>query len=311
MRTRFLPRKRPEPAPDPRVVGTQIELDGLTLRGGVPEQHESGAFMAFTELDGWFNPPASSGETTDRVLAHGGWDNRATYGARYITVKGIVWGLDDTTIEAGLNALAAAIPLDERRPFVVRRHGFTQHVMARQEDQPVFDWDGGDTAEFDLQFSAADYRRLQGNGTGGIGGDGWTRLGPDGLPSTSGGLSVPFTVPFAIRATTTSGRLTVATNGTAPPNVVVEFHGPVEDPGIWCLETGQRLWFNISLTRGQTLSVDLARHSVLLNGVSRRSTKRGDWIDLPRGAGSRTFEFTSPTFNSDARFTINYQEGWL
>lgn len=305
MRTRFSTRREAEQKPDPRVYGTQIELDGLVLRGGIPEQHETGAYMAFTELEGWWEPTKSSGETTERILAHGGWDNRAFYGARYITVRGILWGDNDRQIEAGLNALAAAIPLDQRRPLAVRRHGEVLHVMARQEDQPQFDWQGGDTAEFDIQFSAADYRRLVGDGSPDAD---WTIHGPVGVPASRGGITFPLKFPIKSDAETTTGRITTHLAGTAPPNVVVEFDGPVDQPSVRDIPSSKRTWFDISLSAGQTLTVNLNTHEVLLNGVSRRGTRRGTWI---KPAREHVLEFTANGSNDQGRMTVRTQEAYL
>lgn len=301
MRTRFGAYRPPAAQQDPRVVGTQVELDGLVLRGGVPEQHVTGAWLVFTELEGWWEPTASSGETTARTLAHGGWDNRAFRGPRYITVRGIVWAETTGAIEAALDALASAIPLDERRPFVVRRDGTAYHVMARQEDQPEFAWMGTDTAEFDIQLSAADHRRLAGDG----GGDSWRIHGPVALPSRQGGLRFPLKFPIRSDGTTTSGRIVLDLGGTAAPNTVVDFHGPVVEPGVLEVGTGRRLWFAITLTPGQVLSVDLNNRSVLLNGVSRRGTRRGEWIDPKR---QQLLEFATSTTNLDARMSVRTQE---
>lgn len=304
MRTRFKPRRTPDPTPDPRLVGTQIELGDIVLRAGIPQQHETGAMFSFTELDGWWEPPASSGETTSRVLAHGGWDNRGFYDPRFFTLKGIIWGDTDSIIEAGIAALNAVIPVDERRPFVLRRHGKTQHVMARQEDQPKIDWHGTDVAEFDIQFSASDYRKFAGEGRE----QDWHVHGPVSLPASRGGITFPLKFPIRSDAQTSSGRIPISLAGNAPPKEVVEFTGPVANPSVRDMQANQRLWFDITLSEGQTLTVDLGTHSVLLNGVSRRGTRRGTWI---KPSANHTLEFTASSTSTDARMLVRTQEAYL
>lgn len=289
-----------------RVKGTRVVLDGLTLTAGHPDRHESGAFMVLTELSGWWEPTTSSGATTPRLLAHGGWDNRAFRGPRYITVKGVVWGdtLDD--VERGLAAVSAAIPLDDRRPFVVYRDGRAQHVWARQEGQPVFDWAGHVAARFDIQLSAADHRKLAGDGTDA----GWREVGPIGLPTKRGGLRAPFTAPFMSDATIVSGRASINIDryAAAAPNVEIVFVGPVNRPGVRDVDTGVRMQFDVQLDTGDELVVDLRGHTVMLNGASRRGTRRGRWL-TPRPG--QELEFTAQTFNEDARMLIRILEASL
>lgn len=252
MRTRFTEKRRPV---DPRVYGTTAEMNGLVIRGGVPQRHEpSGAYIAMTELDGWWGTTGSSGETTARTLAHGGWDNRAFWLPRYFTIVGIVWGDTDEQVEAGINAVAGAIPLDERRPFVLYRHGVPQYVMARLEGDPEFTWDGGEVAEFNIQLSATDYRKMSGTGRG------ETRVqhGPvQGL----------------------GARLEVRTDGTAPPTTELVVRGTITRPAIIDVSTGHEMWLPITMLANHTLTINLTTREVDLNGANRRSWRRGRWIE--------------------------------
>lgn len=79
---------------------------------------------------------------------------------------------------------------------------------------------------------------------------------------------------------------TNAGNVGAPP--LVTFHGPVINPGVRLLETGQSVQVNISLGSSDSLEVDFDIHSILLNGTSRRALLDADseWFELQPGVNT-------------------------
>lgn len=305
MRTRFTPIPEARTPPDPRVTGVHLELGGLAITGMVPRREPWGRVW-FQNLDGWWNRPGSTGESTQRLLAHGGWDNRAFFTPRIIEITGLIDAPSRPALREGIEDLMSRIPLDVREPLVVREDGLTRHVMARQSGDPDVAWEQGGRllAEWNIQLSAADHRKLTGDGTG----DSWRTHGPVSLPMRRGGIRFPLRFPWRSDAVTTSGRITLALAGTATPSIRVEFHGPVTRPGVREIGSGRRLWFDLTLTEGQTLSVDLITRSVLMNGVSRRGTRRGDWI-TPQAR--MALEFVTGTYSEAARMSVLTQEAWL
>lgn len=303
MRTRFTPITPPPTPPDQRVHGVHLDLDGFRITGMTPRR-ESWGVIWFNTLEGWWDAPGTTGQTNQHMFADGGWNTRAFRTPRVIEVTGQIHGPDRPSVREGIETLMSHIPLDDEKPLVVTEDGLVRHCMVRQAGDPDAKWAKGPTlmAEWNIQLVSADSRKLAGDGTPT---SGWKIYGPVGLPSTTGGLTVPHFVPFAIDAETNSGRVELALGGTATPTIIIEFAGPVSTPGIWNVDTGESMRFDISLSRGQTLVVDLLNRSVRLNGVSRRSTMRGQWLQIgPRDV----LEFTAGIFTDDARMTVRAQE---
>lgn len=132
------------------------------------------------------------------------------------------------------------------------------------------------------------------------------------LPTYTGGLSVPFTVPFTISGTLVGGFADITNMGTAETGLLLRIDGPVVSPSVWLVHddgTVQRSNFDITLTAGQWLDVDTKAQTVLLNGaVSRRGQTTGDWPLLP--AGTHRVRWNAAIYNSDARLTVRYRSAW-
>ena len=305
MRTRFSPVLEESVSPPPELSGVNLLLGGVSITGTpLAAPYEAGYW--FTSLAGWWDAADSTGQTTQFLSADGGWSNRAYRAFRQIDITGHVEAGSRPELRDAVEQLMAAIPVDPLVPLVVYEDGLARHCMVRMSGQPKVSWAGGHlpVADFNISLVAPDPRKLAGPG-----GDlGWRVLGPVGLPSTTGGLTFQFTLPTAFTAVTTSGQVTLDFEGTAVPNAVVEFTGPVLNPGVREVGTGRTLWFDLEVMAGQTLSVDLRTRSVLLNGVSRRGKRRGQWIAPSPGA---VWEFTAAEYNADARMTVLTQEAWI
>lgn len=260
----------------------------------------------FTSLQGWWNSPSSTGQTTQFLAADGGWNDRAYLTPRVIEIEGYVEGPDRASVRTGIETLMGLIPVDETRPLVVHEDGLARHCLVRMAGEPAVDWERGPdlAARWNIQLVASDPRKLAGDG---FGTNGISVIGPLPLPSTNGGLKFPTTVPFLIDAEHVSGQAQLSTTGTAPPNVWIEFTGPVVRPGFKDVATGREIYFDLDLTVGQSLVVDVRQRTVKLNGVSRAGTRKGQWFPIPSGT---LLEFTAQAYNNDARMTVRTQEAW-
>lgn len=133
-----------------------------------------------------------------------------------------------------------------------------------------------------------------------------------GLPSSSGGLIVPFTVPFIIGATVTAGRIQITNAGTAPTALQLRIDGPVQEPRVTLqTPTGpQTLRYHDTLLAGQWLDIDTKARTVLLNGaVSRRGLVSGDWPLLSPGTWELAFD--AANFDADALLTVTWRDAWI
>lgn len=135
-----------------------------------------------------------------------------------------------------------------------------------------------------------------------------------GLPSTTGGLTVPVTAPLTIPATVTSGRATITNAGKAPVGLTLRIDGPVVEPRVSLLTSAGtaivRMW--LTLTAGQWLDIDTAARTVYLNGTaSRRGQATGDgigWPILPKGSAELAFD--SPTYSALPQLTATWRDAW-
>ncbi|MFG2046130.1 hypothetical protein ACGFIW_01700 [Micromonospora sp. NPDC048935] len=136
-----------------------------------------------------------------------------------------------------------------------------------------------------------------------------------GLPSTSGGLTVPITVPFTIGAVVTSGRQTITNAGKKPTGLLLRVDGPVVEPRVSLLTSAGtgivRVW--VTLTAGQWLDIDTAARTVYINGtVSRRgltSVEGIGWPVLP-GGESAELAFDASSYDSSALLTARWRDAY-
>ena len=282
-----------------------LSLGGVSITG-TPSAVPYGAGYWFTSLSGWWDAAESTGQTTQFLLADGGWVDRGFRAFRQIELTGHVEAESRPELRDAIERLMASIPVDSLVPFVVYEDGLARHCMVRMSGGPKVTWDNGTLpiASWNISLVAPDPRKLAGSG----GEDGWRTFGPVPLPQTTGGLTFPFSLPAPIAAVTSSGQVSLQLGGTAQGNTVIEFAGPVLNPGVREVGTGKPLWFDIELTAGQVLSVDLRTRSVLLNGVSRRGTRRGQWV-TPINDGA--WEFTASNYDPAARMSVRTQEAWI
>lgn len=138
-------------------------------------------------------------------------------------------------------------------------------------------------------------------------------VGPINLPVMIGGLTVPFTVPFTIDSVLTGGFADITNVGTAETYMVIDIEGPVQEPSIIMRHfdgTTQTLAFDIDLLTGQTLTINTATRTVLLNGTSSQlGITSGEFPTLPTGGPHRIL-FRAGEYDAGAEMTVTYRPVW-
>lgn len=278
-----------------------VTLPGMTLQGQGVVDNTAPVSAVFSDLKGWWDPPPSTGTVTQRAYQHGGWLNRAFYSPRVLVLEGAIFGDDPLMVRDAFEAFVGGLSINDLFPLVVNEGGLVRHVMVRMEEDPLIVWNGGEAATFNIQLIAPDHRRLSGDGTSP------TYSVTVGLPFTEGGWILPVTLPATIEATVVSGSVSVRSVGSAPAPVTVTFTGPVSRPSVRSAVTGQSMLFDLDVLAGQSLVVDLDARTVLLNGVRRRNTMRGQWLEpVPNDV----LVFDSAAYNPDARMTVSWFDSW-
>lgn len=263
------------------------------------------------EIEGW-DSTSIRGEVTEWPDRDGGRAAPAYFESRNLVLEGFMNIPSFVSGVAVRDRFVDSLPNKVFAPFVVTEGSLTRYVMARVQGKPSVVWDGEDTIEVSVQLIATDHRRFAGTGPESFSDSGVARL-----PIADGGLAIPspasgLTVPFAIPATVTNNVVKVGSNGTGTPRVVVTIqavNSQLTNPQIMD-ELGNRMTFNLVLTVGQSLVIDLDKRTILLNGTaSRRSALRGSWIN-PRPGMSLTFNAEGFLSTNQATATVAWTDTW-
>src|SRR5659263_156395 len=126
------------------------------------------------------------------------------------------------------------------------------------------------------------------------------------LPSSSGGLTIPYTIPYSINAVQNSGQVSIFNPGNETGPVVMRLDGPCVGPVITHIGSGLRLTFAASATLGlgEFWDIDMEGQSVLAQGQATRAqfiTSR-QWSGLE--PGNNTFAFTAASYSAGALLTV-------
>jgi len=144
----------------------------------------------------------------------------------------------------------------------------TRFFNVRREDEVLFQYISDKMAAWSIQVVAPDPRKLYAALTGST-----------SLPSSTGGPTIPFTIPFPISATQVSGQVTLTNPGNETGPVLLRIDGPCTGP-IVSHSSGKVLAFSAGfvLNAGEWLVIDVDKKTVLGNGQANRSlyvTTRG------------------------------------
>jgi hypothetical protein len=266
-----------------------VTLGGLNLFGTEPD---TGVKWTMDPLKGW-GSPGSTIAPVQKTRQHGAWAGHAYYFPRHLPLTGIVQARTEAALTDAIARLTVACSLDDTLLTVVEDE-VSHWCMVRREDEVLAPKVNPYMAVWSIQVIAVDPRKL-----------GTPLTGSTGLPSSSGGLTVPFTVPFAINSTVVSGQVSLFNPGNETGPVTMRIDGPCTGPVITHVGSGLSLVFAASLTLGvgEFLLVDMEAHTAMAQGQSSRSnwiTSRG-WSGLE--PGNNTFAFTAAS-SSAALLTV-------
>ncbi len=130
------------------------------------------------------------------------------------------------------------------------------------------------------------------------------------LASTSGGVSFPVTFP-AVFGQTTSGVIGVTNEGNFATGARFIMTGPVVNPTIVNLTTGDELGLNLDVPDGSFVVIDTAADTVLLNGTASRigSLQIGATLfDLPPGETQLRYSAAGDTASV---LTVQFRSAWI
>jgi hypothetical protein len=128
---------------------------------------------------------------------------------------------------------------------------------------------------------------------------------PDGT-----GFTFPLTFPLSFGGAVTGGTFTATNEGEFPAPWQAVIEGPVDDPRIENVTTGQTVGFVGSLAAGETLEIDSDFRSVLLDGTASRYswlTSGSQWFELAPGDNQIRLAGSS----GSGSMTFTHRSAWI
>lgn len=133
-----------------------------------------------------------------------------------------------------------------------------------------------------------------------------------GLPSGSGGVLFPATFPLVFGASSVGGLISATNEGTAPSKPVATIAGPVTNPRIENVTTGQTLKLEMTLGAGEFVEVDFDAQSILLAGTaSRRSAMSADSAWWALAPGANEIRYQADAYEAASRLTLSWRHAWI
>lgn len=281
------------------IIGGDVTVTGriITLGTVAFNANDLGVNLRGLRLTGWDGSPGSNLQVTQKLRAPGGWSSSdPQFTARTLGLTGFIVGPDAATVIAACDALAAAVTLTET-DLTVTDAGVEPRTMrvARQGDLIVEGTPTATVKQFSIGLVAADPRKF-----------GTTLSQTTALPSSSGGITVPFAVPFSIDSVVNTGQISMTNAGNTTGPVLARVDGPAPQGATvtHSSDAGTRIFsFNLPLADGEWVDIDMENETILAQGQASRS----QWI-TSRGfaafdAGVNTWAFSSPA-STAATLTI-------
>jgi hypothetical protein len=281
-----------------QVYASLTSATGSIVFGAVDE---FGVDWGLESLDGWAGGMGSTADTVQKPRQSGAWRGDGFALPRSVAMEGGVYAPSADLLSSAFDRLNAVLPIGSDAVLRVTEAGRTRWTRVRRGGSVVTDWTMPTMGRWSLRMDSTDWRKF-----------GADVSGSTALPSTTGGLTVPFTVPFTINAVTVTGQVSLTNPGNEPGPVVLRIDGPCQGPVITHVSSGAQLVFSSSLVlgAGEFLLIDMERRSVLANGQASRSgyiTSRG-WSQFDPGVN--TYSFTAAVYDAASKLTVTGTPAW-
>lgn len=244
-------------------------------------------------FDGW-GATASTRRTEQKVRGHGGLSGDGYLSPRSLSLRGRAFAPTPEAARDALDRLNDAASIDDF-VFTVYEPDRTRWMWAHRVDDVLHKWRMPTVFEWGLGLVADDPRKLH------------TELtGSTGLPSTVGGLEVPFTLPESIDAVTASGQVSLTNPGNMAGPVRIRIDGPCTGPVVTHVNSGRSLEFSTTLVlaAGEWLDIDMDAHTVLANGTANRR----NYVVSDRWSafepGDNVWNFTAAAYHADSLMSV-------
>lgn len=269
--------------------GAQVSLPGAPVIGQVAPE---GQLVHLGKLEGWWDGPPAVSSITQKANDHGVFLGPGYYGGRIINCEARIdgWSPGDSLRLA--RDLMDSLSVDYLTRLSVTDELGTLTAEVRQEGDPIL-VRSGNRMILSLSMIAPDPRRY-----------GPQQEGLTGLPVSTGGFTLPITLPVSTGASTVSGAISAFNEGDLESNPVFVVRGPVPAGATITDQTGRQLRIADALQDGRMLYIDTARRTALLDGVANRPVT-GTWPVLRPGANE--YRFNASAYDAGAQLAVYYR----
>ena len=263
---------------------------------------EFGCLWTVAEIDGFFTGGETRTSVEARPQQHGSWRGRPSRDGRIITMRGMVTAPDSTELERAARRLSALLADGSFDEFTGVSDAGTFTSRVQRDATPLFTPTSHIHATYQITWGSED-PRLYGApwlnsttlasaaaGTGRV----WARVWPR---------------DWGVPAGITPGAITAPNDGYAPYWPTLRIDGPVTNPVVRCVETGDSIRVNASIGAGQWFDLDCGerhftfganaddvRYLVDVTGTALAIPPGGATLTLEAGAGTAGTTLTANGF---------------
>lgn len=269
----------------------QWELNGLLM--GANTVYEVRGF------DMWAAPDVRGGETA-RAQQHGMYPGTDWLGGRLAKMNISITPVNEDADLLARQNLASAWQIPSSGVAqLVWREGSTKYALFGKPR--LADTRGEFRLPTECRFIATDPRIYANAASSAV----------TGLATATGGLSFSAAAPFVFGTSGSGSTMSCTNAGTFDAPWTATFTGPLVAPALTQVSTGKVLNFSgASLAAGESLVIDSAARTVLLNGTASRYSwlsVASQWFNLSPGANSINLTGASGA----GTVTINWRSAWI
>lgn len=253
------------------------------VNNGQPFVDALGNWWKVTTETGWKGSPAPRTNTIPRQGADGGDDGPVFEDGRLITLGGSIFAGDELSLLAAVDRVNSLLVSGNRLDtLVVAEPHLTRQCTVRRDGPKLAAVWSPFLATFELSLYAADSNRYSAV----------LHQQSTGLYSGASGRVYPLVFPMAYGALGNQGLVTVSNAGDLPAFPVVTFTpaaAPLVNPQVRFVGGGA-MALNLTVNVGDSVAIDCANETVILNGVASRFTSlSGDFFSCPSGNSQLLF----------------------
>lgn len=225
------------------------------------------------------------GEVTQKSGDHGGWPTPAYFAPATYSWRVSAQASTQALRDKAIYYLSSLVPVNDLAELRIDE-STVKYTSVRRSGRLLYTCDTLTSVDFVVGLVAPDPRLYAAA----------VETSIDGSPPTTGGLTLPWTLPITFPQQAPQGGATISVGGYFPTPPTIEIYGPRTNPGIRNGATGEEVNFTgLTLAAGDTLILDFGARRATLNGVYWPADITSSWWTLPPGDTLLVLQGTSAT----------------